>query len=178
MQALIINILLGFVVVLALGLLIWSLNPSSNMTKKQLKVLWRIFLAAAMLLILELIPASFFAPLDNVFEGLSFIVVLILYLIDYLIIGYDILLKAFKGIKNGQVFDECFLMAVATLGALALALYDRSGDYTEAIAVMLFYQIGEWFQSYAVGKSRRNISELMDIRKYRLTARSLRVNQL
>lgn len=164
MQALIINILLGFVVVLALGLLIWSLNPSSNMTKKQLKVLWRIFLAAAMLLILELIPASFFAPLDNIFEGLSFIVVLVLYLIDYLIIGYDILLKAFKGIKNGQVFDECFLMAVATLGALALALYDRSGDYTEAIAVMLFYQIGEWFQSYAVGKSRRNISELMDIR--------------
>ena len=88
----------------------------------------------------------------------------VLYLIPYLVIGYDILLKAFKGIRNGQVFDECFLMAVATIGAIALALYERSGDYTEAIAVMLFYQIGEWFQSYAVGKSRRNISELMDIR--------------
>ena len=79
-------------------------------------------------------------------------------------IGYDILLKAGKGIRNRQVFDESFLMAVATVGAIALALYEKSGDYTEAIAVMLFYQVGEWFQSYAVGKSRRNISELMDIR--------------
>ena len=79
-------------------------------------------------------------------------------------VGYDILLKAWKGIRNRQVFDECFLMAVATVGAIALALYEQSGDYTEAIAVMLFYQIGELFQSYAVGKSRRNISELMDIR--------------
>ena len=87
-----------------------------------------------------------------------------LYLIAYLIIGYDILIKAGKGIKNRQVFDESFLMAVATIGAIALALYEQSGDYTEAIAVMLFYQVGEWFQSYAVGKSRRNISELMDIR--------------
>ena len=86
-----------------------------------------------------------------------------MYLIPYLVIGYDILLKAGKGIRNKQVFDECFLMAVATLGAIALAVYG-DGDYTEAIAVMLFYQIGEWFQSYAVGKSRRNISELMDIR--------------
>ena len=87
-----------------------------------------------------------------------------LYLIPYLIAGYDILRKALKGIQNRQVFDENFLMAVATVGAIALALYERSGDYTEAIAVMLFYQIGEWFQSYAVGRSRRNISELMDIR--------------
>ena len=87
-----------------------------------------------------------------------------LYLIPYLIAGYDILRKALKGIQNRQVFDENFLMAVATVGASALALYERSGDYTEAIAVMLFYQIGEWFQSYAVGRSRRNISELMDIR--------------
>ena len=87
-----------------------------------------------------------------------------LYLLDYLLIGYDILLKAAKGIKNRQVFDECFLMAVATVGAFALALFARTGDYTEAIAVMLFYQVGEWFQSYAVGKSRRNITELMDIR--------------
>lgn len=86
-----------------------------------------------------------------------------LYLVPYLIIGYDILKKAFKGILNRQVFDENFLMAVATLGAIAVAIYEN-GDYTEAIAVMLFYQIGEFFQSYAVGKSRKNISELMDIR--------------
>ena len=87
-----------------------------------------------------------------------------LYLVPYLVIGYDILIKAAKSIKNRQVFDENFLMAVATLGAIGVALYEQSGDYTEAIAVMLFYQIGELFQSYAVGKSRRNISELMDIR--------------
>ena len=87
-----------------------------------------------------------------------------LYLIPYFVIGYDILIKAAKGIKNRQIFDESFLMAIATIGAIALALYEESGDYTEAIAVMLFYQIGELFQSYAVGKSRRNISELMDIR--------------
>ena len=85
-------------------------------------------------------------------------------MIPYLVVGYDILLKAVKGIVRGQVFDECFLMATATVGAIALAIYDKSGDYTEAIAVMLFYQIGELFQSYAVGKSRRNITELMDIR--------------
>ena len=85
------------------------------------------------------------------------------YMVPYLIVGYDILLKAAKGIKNRQMFDECFLMAVATVGAVALALYSGSGDYTEAVAVMLFYQIGELFQSVAVGKSRRNISELMDI---------------
>ncbi len=88
----------------------------------------------------------------------------LLYLIPYLVIGYDILLKALKGIRNRQVFDESFLMAVATVGAIALAVCEKSGDYTEAVAVMLFYQIGEWFQSYAVGKSRRNISDLMDIR--------------
>ena len=86
------------------------------------------------------------------------------YLADYAVIGHDILKKAVRGIRNRQVFDENFLMAVATVGAIALALYEGSGDYTEAIAVMLFYQVGEWFQSYAVGKSRRNISELMDIR--------------
>ena len=87
----------------------------------------------------------------------------VLYLVPYLIIGYDILWKAFKGVKNRQPFDESLLMAIATLGAIILAVYE-DGDYTEAIGVMLFYQIGEWFQSYAVGKSRRNISELMDIR--------------
>ena len=121
------------------------------MSKKQRIMLARILLAAALLLVLNFVPAA----------GLTRFV---LYLAPYLIIGYDILRKAFKGIRNRQVFDESFLMAVATIGAIALALYEGSGDYTEAVAVMLFYQIGEWFQSYAVGKSRRNISELMDIR--------------
>ena len=121
------------------------------MSKKQRIMLARILLAAALLLVLNFVPAA----------GLTRFV---LYLVPYLVIGYDILRKAFKGIRNRQVFDESFLMAVATIGAIALALYEGSGDYTEAVAVMLFYQIGEWFQSYAVGKSRRNISELMDIR--------------
>ena len=121
------------------------------MSKKQRIMLARILLAAALLLVLNFVPAT----------GLTRFV---LYLAPYLVIGYDILRKAFKGIRNRQVFDESFLMAVATIGAIALALYEGSGDYTEAVAVMLFYQIGEWFQSYAVGKSRRNISELMDIR--------------
>ena len=85
------------------------------------------------------------------------------YLVPYLVIGYDILRKAGKGIRNRQAFDESLLMAIATVGAMALAVYE-DGDYTEAVAVMLFYQIGEWFQSYAVGRSRRDISELMDIR--------------
>ena len=97
------------------------------------------------------------------FAPVSGMVRLGLYLVPYLIIGYDILWKAFKGVKNRQPFDESLLMAIATLGAIILAVYE-DGDYTEAIGVMLFYQIGEWFQSYAVGKSRRNISELMDIR--------------
>lgn len=118
--------------------------------KKQKKNLIRILLSAVMMVGLH------FAPVEGMVRFL-------LYLIPYLIIGYDILYKAAKGLKNRQPFDECLLMAIATLGAIALAIYD-DGDYTEAIAVMLFYQIGEWFQSYAVGKSRRNISELMDIR--------------
>ena len=121
------------------------------MNKKQKKMLIRILLSGAMLTALQ------FAPVTGILR-------FVLYLVPYFIIGYDILLKALKGIRNRQVFDECFLMAVATVGAIALALYEKSGDYTEAIAVMLFYQIGEWFQSYAVGKSRRNISDLMDIR--------------
>ena len=121
------------------------------MNKKQKKMLLRILLSAALLIAFSLIPST----------GL---VRFALYLIPYLIIGYDILIKAAKGIKNRQIFDENFLMAIATVGAIALAVYEKSGDYTEAIAVMLFYQVGEWFQSYAVGKSRRNISELMDIR--------------
>ena len=121
------------------------------MNKKQRTMLLRIIVAAVLLIALKFIPVT---------GWLRFI----LYLIPYFVIGYDILLKAFKGIKNHQVFDENFLMAVATVGAIALALYEQNGDYTEAVAVMLFYQVGEWFQSYAVGKSRRNISELMDIR--------------
>ena len=121
------------------------------MNKKQKKMLIRILIAAAMLIALKLIPVTGILRLG-------------LYLVVYGIIGYDILKKAWKGILNRQVFDENFLMAVATIGAFALAIYERSGDYVEAIAVMLFYQIGELFQSYAVGKSRRNISALMDIR--------------
>ena len=111
----------------------------------------RIIIAAVLLVVLHFIP-------------ITGIPRFICYLAIYLEIGYDILKKAFKGIKNGQVFDENFLMALATVGAFGLAVYEKSGDYNEAIAVMLFYQIGELFQSYAVGKSRRNISELMDIR--------------
>ncbi len=111
----------------------------------------RIIIAAVLLVVLHFIP-------------ITGIPRFICYLAIYLEIGYDILKKAFKGIKNGQVFDENFLMAIATVGAFGLAVYEKSGDYNEAIAVMLFYQIGELFQSYAVGKSRRNISELMDIR--------------
>ena len=120
------------------------------MSKKQKKMLARILIAAMLMIALHFVPV----------EGMARF---ILYLVPYLVIGYDILLKAFKGIKNRQPFDESLLMAVATVGAIVIALTD-SGDYTEAIAVMLFYQVGEWFQSYAVGKSRRNISDLMDIR--------------
>ena len=121
------------------------------MNKKQKKMLIRIIVSAAILILL------WFLPVTGILR-------LVLYLADYLIIGYDILKKAGQGIVNGRVFDENFLMAIATVGAFALAIYEKNGEYTEAIAVMLFYQIGELFQSYAVGKSRRNISELMDIR--------------
>ncbi|MDO4469510.1 MAG: heavy metal translocating P-type ATPase [Bacillota bacterium] len=121
------------------------------MNKKQKKMLIRIIITTVMVIALNLMPVT----------G---ILQLALYLAAYLVIGYDILRKAGKGILNRRVFDENFLMAVATVGAFALAIYSKSGDYNEAIAVMLFYQIGELFQSYAVGKSRRNISALMDIR--------------
>ena len=121
------------------------------MNKKQKKMLTRIIIAAVLLIVLHFVP-------------ITGIPRFICYLAVYLVIGYDIVKKAFKGIKNGQVFDENFLMAIATIGAFALAVYEKSGDYNESIAVMLFYQIGELFQSYAVGKSRRNITELMDIR--------------
>ena len=121
------------------------------MTKKQKKMLLRIIIAAVMLAALYFLPVTGWLRLG-------------LYLVTYLVIGYDIPKKAGQGIANGRVFDENFLMAVATVGAFALAIYEKSGDYNEAIAVMLFYQVGELFQSYAVGKSRKNISALMDIR--------------
>ena len=118
----------------------------------------RIVVAAVLTAILALLPDISILPLGGVAHGLLY------YLVVYLIIGYDILRKALLGIRNRRVFDENFLMTVATVGAFALALYERSGDYLEAIAVMLFYQVGELFQSYAVGKSRRDIAALMDIR--------------
>ena len=121
------------------------------MTKKQKKMLYRILIAAALFL------AAKFSPLPPLLSTL-------LYFIAYFTVGYDILRKAWKGICNRRVFDENFLMTVATVGAIALAVYERSGDYAEAVAVMLFYQIGELFQSCAVGKSRRSIAALMDIR--------------
>ena len=120
------------------------------MSRKQKKMLARILIASLLMIVLHFVPAKGAARF-------------VLYLLPYLVIGYDILIKAFKGIKNRQPFDESLLMAIATVGAIVIALTD-SGDYTEAIAVMLFYQVGEWYQSYAVGKSRRNISDLMDIR--------------
>ena len=122
----------------------------ADMNKKQKRNLIRIIVAAILMIVLHFAPVSGMVRFG-------------FYLVPYLIIGYDILWKAFKGVKNRQPFDESLLMAIATLGAIILAVYE-DGDYTEAIGVMLFYQIGEWFQSYAVGKSRRNISELMDIR--------------
>mgnify|MGYP005975287847 FL=1 len=121
------------------------------MTKKQKKMLWRIIATAVIILVIKLFSIGGIAGT-------------LLYLAAYGIIGYDILRKAGKGIVRGQVFDENFLMAVATVGAIGLAFYEKSGDFLEAVAVMLFYQIGELFQSYAVGKSRKNISALMDIR--------------
>ncbi len=129
------------------------------MTAKQKKWLRRILISAAALAVLQLLPAALFDRLPGLGRWLR----LGAYLALYWYIGGDILKKAWKGIRNRQVFDENFLMAIATVGAFAIAVYEN-GDYLEAIAVMLFYQVGEWFQSYAVGKSRRNISDLMDIR--------------
>ena len=165
MQELIINGLLTVVILTAVILRFFiGTKADSGMTEKQKTMLVRILIAAAMLLSLQFLPAETFAQLDGyLFPSAGRWVRFALYLIDYFIIGYDILRKAIKGILNKQVFDENFLMAVATVGAMALAIYEN-GDYLEAIAVMLFYQVGEWFQGYAVGKSRRNISDLMDIR--------------
>jgi len=159
MQELVVNLLLAAVIVMATVLRFFTgARPDSGMTRKQKVMLVRILLTAVILLGLQFIPAEAFAQIPG-----GRWVRFALYLAGYFVIGYDILRKAVRGILNRQVFDENFLMAAATVGAMALAVYEN-GDYLEAIAVMLFYQIGEWFQSYAVGKSRRNISELMDIR--------------
>ncbi len=164
MQELIVNILLIVVVLTATGFLATAGNPKNGMTKKQKKMLKRILIASSMLLALQFLSAELLAQVDELlFPSAGRWLRFALYLADYFIIGHDILRKAIKGIRNRRVFDENFLMAVATVGAMVLAV-SSDGDYFEAIAVMLFYQVGEWFQGYAVGKSRRNISELMDIR--------------
>ncbi len=164
MQELVISILLTVVIIMADVLLIFVGSRKDGMTKKQRVMMARILISAGILLALQFISAEMFDAIDEyLFPSAGRWLRFACYLIDYLIIGYDILKKAAKGIKNRQVFDESFLMAVATIGAMALAIYEN-GEYLEAIAVMLFYQIGEWFQGYAVGKSRRNISSLMDIR--------------
>ena len=151
--------LLIVVTILSVVLLLIGRRKSSGMTKKQKVMLWRILTATVLLLVLQTLGAEVFDRMGAAGRWVR----LAAYVVDYWIIGYDILKKAFRGICNRQVFDENFLMAVATLGALALAVYEN-GEYMEVIAVMLFYQVGEWFQSYAVGRSRRNISDLMDIR--------------
>ncbi len=164
MQELVISILLTVVVIMAAVLLIFVGSRKDGMTKKQRIMMVRILISAGILLALQFISAEMFDTADGyLFPSAGRWLRFGCYLVDYMIIGYDILRKAAKGIKNRQVFDESFLMAVATIGAMALAIYEN-GEYLEAIAVMLFYQIGEWFQGYAVGKSRRNISNLMDIR--------------
>ena len=121
------------------------------MNKKQKKMLARIIISAVLIVLFSMLPIDGYVQFG-------------LFMIPYLVIGYDILKKAGKGILNGRVFDENFLMALATLGAFFVAIWTKSGEYVEGIAVMLFYQIGELFQSYAVGKSRRSIAALMDIR--------------
>ena len=164
MEELVISILLMVVIIMAAALLIFVGSRKDGMTKKQRVMMVRILISAGILLALQFISAGMFdTACGYLFPSAGRLLRFACYLIDYLIIGYDILRKAIKGIKNRQVFDESFLMAVATVGAMALAIYEN-GEYLEAIAVMLFYQIGEWFQGYAVGKSRRNISNLMDIR--------------
>ncbi len=164
MQELVISILLTVVIIMAVALLLFVGSRKDGMTRKQRVMMVRILISAGILLALQFISAEMFDTVDGyLFLSAGRWLRFACYLIDYLIIGYDILKKAAKGMKNRQVFDESFLMAVATIGAMALAVYEN-GEYLEAIAVMLFYQIGEWFQGYAVGKSRRNISSLMDIR--------------
>lgn len=162
MQEIIIDILLSVVILASAGMLIFLGKKSMN--KNQRVMMTRIMIASIILLVLQFISADVFDRLDNIlFPTAGRWIRLLCYFADYLVIGYDILKNAAIGIKNRRVFDENFLMAVATVGAMALAIYEN-GEYLEAIAVMLFYQIGEWFQGYAVGKSRKNISELMDVR--------------
>lgn len=164
MAQIIISALLVFVLLAAIVLLVTAGRREGGMTKKQKKNVVRIFISAALLLVLEQLTAESFTFLDQqLFPSAGRVVRFALYFLDYWIIGHDILAKAWRGIQNKRVFDENFLMAVATVGAMTLAIVEN-GDYLEAIAVMLFYQIGEWFQSYAVGRSRKNISNLMDIR--------------
>lgn len=164
MQELVISILLTVVIIMAAVLLAFVGSRAGGMTKKQRTMMIRILITSIILLALQFISTEMFDKADGyLFPSAGRWLRFVCYLTDYFIIGYDILRKAVKGIKNRQVFDESFLMAVATIGAMALAIYEN-GEYLEAIAVMLFYQIGEWFQGYAVGKSRRNISSLMDIR--------------
>ncbi|MCF0122851.1 MAG: cadmium-translocating P-type ATPase [Ruminiclostridium sp.] len=164
MQEIIVSVVLAIVIIIALGLLFIVGRKQGGMTQEQRNVLIRILIASGILLGLQYIPASAFSGLDtSLFPSAGRWARFCLYLVDYFIIGYDILLEALEGIRNREVFDENFLMAVATVGAMALAIYEN-GDYVEAIAVMLFYQVGEWFQSYAIERSRRNISDLMDIR--------------
>ena len=155
-----ITILLALVTCGAGALLLAASRREGSVTPRQGKSLKRIFLTAAAVLVLQFAPAEGF---DAIFSAAGRWVRLAAYFAVYLLIGYDILRKAIRGIRKGQVFDENFLMALATVGAMALAIYEN-GDYLESIAVMLFYQIGELFESYAVGKSRRSISQLMDIR--------------
>ncbi len=164
MQEVILSVLLGAVILTAAALLLILGNRKGGMTKKQRIMMLRILICACVLFGLQFVSAEMFSAVDAyLFPSAGRIIRFVCYLADYFIIGYDILKKAAKGIKNRRIFDENFLMAVATIGAMALAVYEN-GEYLEAIAVMLFYQIGEWFQGYAVGKSRRNISSLMDIR--------------
>ena len=159
MHEVIVLFLLAFLVIGSGVFGILAKQKGDLLNKKQANVLNRIFIASALLFVLELLGHEFF----NKLGGLGRYARLVLYLLDYYIIGHDIVKKAWRGIRNKQVFDENFLMVIATLGALVLAIA-QNGDYLEAIMVMLLYQVGELFQSYAVGRSRKNISELMDIR--------------
>lgn len=164
MQGIIVNTLIGIVVIASSWILIFLGGHKKGLTKKQRKMMIRILISSVLLLGLQLMPHEIFDNLNGfLFPSFGRWLRFVCYLANYFIIGYDILFKAVRGIGNRRVFDENFLMAVATVGAMLIAVYEN-GDYLEAIAVMLFYQIGEWFQSYAVGKSRRNISSLMDIR--------------
>ena len=164
MQELVISILLTVVIIMAAIVLLFIGRRKGGLSRKQRIMMIRILITAGILLALQFVSAEMFDRIDGyLFPSAGRWIRFVCYLIDYMIIGYDILKKAAKGIKNRRVFDESFLMAVATIGAMVLAIYEN-GEYLEAIAVMLFYQIGEWFQGYAVGKSRRNISNLMDIR--------------